>query len=355
MSSSPSRPRRRPPRRPAGVPRFVPPTPYDYPYDVVADRLALLGRRLPSDRSDCTVLCTGHVESRPSLSVGESDDGHVLLYCHAGCPLERILEPLELKKSQLFLSEFTRRFGRPRPGHDRRVVTPHGSSPGHSRDGTSDAPTQRFAMALGRLERGPAALAPLAAALQLPAGAIADFGVGYDVESGAYVFREQDHTRATTGLLFRTPAGRKSAALGSRRGLTLPRVITPPGPRYVAEGATDAIALHAAGLGAVGRPAAAPSADVYQWLRGYLWQFHSADVVIIGDNDRPDAQGKRVGQDAARDLAGRLAADGSTHRAMAWAVPAGGHKDVRAMYAAGGPAGVRFDVTPVRVRKGVPW
>ena len=39
-------------------------------------------------------LCPAHDDRRPSLSIAQGDDGHLLLYCHAGCTFEQIIAAL---------------------------------------------------------------------------------------------------------------------------------------------------------------------------------------------------------------------------------------------------------------------
>lgn len=48
-------------------------------------------------------LCPGHRDTKPSLSVKETD-GKVLLQCFAGCELNDILTPLGLEPKDLFLN-----------------------------------------------------------------------------------------------------------------------------------------------------------------------------------------------------------------------------------------------------------
>jgi hypothetical protein len=45
--------------------------------------------------------CPAHDDGSPSLSVCEGDDGRVLVYCHAGCSSEAIVEAMGLKMSDL--------------------------------------------------------------------------------------------------------------------------------------------------------------------------------------------------------------------------------------------------------------
>jgi putative DNA primase/helicase len=47
------------------------------------------------------VRCPAHQDDRSSLSVGEGDDGRVLLFCHAGCTVENIVDALGLRMNDL--------------------------------------------------------------------------------------------------------------------------------------------------------------------------------------------------------------------------------------------------------------
>jgi len=49
-----------------------------------------------------TARCPAHDDRHASLSVGQGDDGRVLLHCHAGCAVNDILAALGLGTSQLF-------------------------------------------------------------------------------------------------------------------------------------------------------------------------------------------------------------------------------------------------------------
>lgn len=46
--------------------------------------------------------CKDHDDKNPSLSVSNSNDGKILLYCHAGCSLDNICDELGITPSQLF-------------------------------------------------------------------------------------------------------------------------------------------------------------------------------------------------------------------------------------------------------------
>ncbi len=46
--------------------------------------------------------CPAHTDSEPSLSIGQGEQGQVLLKCFAGCSLERIVEAMGLTILDLF-------------------------------------------------------------------------------------------------------------------------------------------------------------------------------------------------------------------------------------------------------------
>jgi len=68
----------------------------------IDDFLALLMGVKPASQHQWKALCPGHGDTEPSLSIREVD-GKILLKCFAGCELEDILKPLNLKTSDLFL------------------------------------------------------------------------------------------------------------------------------------------------------------------------------------------------------------------------------------------------------------
>src|SRR5262245_23417624 len=55
--------------------------------------------------------CPAHDDRRPSLHVEQGDQGAVI-YCHAGCPLEKVLAALQLVPADLF--DAPRPDGRPK-------------------------------------------------------------------------------------------------------------------------------------------------------------------------------------------------------------------------------------------------
>lgn len=49
-----------------------------------------------------TARCLAHEDNRNSLSISEGEDGRVLLHCHAGCEVKKIVEALGLSMTDLF-------------------------------------------------------------------------------------------------------------------------------------------------------------------------------------------------------------------------------------------------------------
>jgi hypothetical protein len=86
--------------------------------------------------------CPAHDDKTPSLSIAESEDGGVLLKCHAGCPTEDVVRAAGLKMSDLFpekpVGERHRSpiKDRPQPAHidDQQVSQFHAALPTQGRD-----------------------------------------------------------------------------------------------------------------------------------------------------------------------------------------------------------------------------
>ena len=52
--------------------------------------------------------CPAHQDRHPSLSVRELDDGTLLVFCHAGCSTEDVLEAIGLEMADLYPSRADR-------------------------------------------------------------------------------------------------------------------------------------------------------------------------------------------------------------------------------------------------------
>ena len=72
------------------------------PLDLVLDRLRTAGKHVKRSGHGYSCQCPGHNDRHSSLSVTGGQGGAALLYCHAGCSIEEVLEGLGLEKSDLF-------------------------------------------------------------------------------------------------------------------------------------------------------------------------------------------------------------------------------------------------------------
>ena len=69
------------------------------PIDNVLAQLTKVRQRQPGQWSAC---CPAHADKGPSLSVRETPEGAVLLYCFAGCSVGAVVAALGLDMSDLF-------------------------------------------------------------------------------------------------------------------------------------------------------------------------------------------------------------------------------------------------------------
>lgn len=66
------------------------------------DLVLMLLKNVQQSGDQWSARCPAHHDSRNSLSVGEGSDGQVLVYCHAGCSFDDILDKLDLHPSLLY-------------------------------------------------------------------------------------------------------------------------------------------------------------------------------------------------------------------------------------------------------------
>ena len=69
------------------------------PIDKVLSALTKVRRRTIGNYSAC---CPAHADKLPSLSIRETPEGSVLLYCFAGCNISDILQSINLETHELF-------------------------------------------------------------------------------------------------------------------------------------------------------------------------------------------------------------------------------------------------------------
>jgi len=278
----------------------------DLPVDILLPRLQGVTQPNPNQWSAC---CPAHRDSRPSLSVTETDDYRLLVYCHAGCDPEDIMGVVGLKVCNLFPSDYAifkalkkgkrkqhaLHTGRPAAESDPAIVPDWlvESMTSHAKTCFQTAITGNHLPTLGQQ-------------LLLPTQALFDFGVGVEFPGGhpLWTFPERDANNRIVGIVIRTNTGKKWCEKGSRRGLIIahrppPNAISDPtAPLYIPEGHTDCIALYAAGCLAIGRPAARLNGAAERWLadfllgRPHLWQ--ERPIVVTGDNDSAGRQGAQA-------------------------------------------------------------
>jgi len=310
----------------------------DLPADILLRRLQ--GVTQPS-AGQWYACCPAHLDSRPSLSVTETPDFKLLVYCHTGCVVDTILAAVGLNQSHLFPSDYAV-FKALRSGKRKRHAL-YAARPAYAADAT-DVPdaTVRILTELLRAAHGAAVagghLALLAERLSLPADALAAFGVGWEASGSArYVFAERDGKGRVVGLVYRDAvSGMKWCRTGSRRGIIM--ACQPPAaiknqaaPLYLPEGHTDTIALHGAGCLAIGRPAARLSGAAQRWLGDFLlahpglWK--KRPVIVTGDNDEA---GRLGAQQTAETLTGLLS------KPVLCAFPPAAYKDMREWITVGG-------------------
>jgi hypothetical protein len=309
---TPSTPERKPADWAAGYPSVSPDSDWppisasDLPADILLPRLIDVREVVPGQWSAC---CPAHADGRPSLSISETEDFKLLVYCHAGCDIYDVMGAVGLQVSSLYPSDYAK-FKAVQAG-TRKSPTAYRAKPHKAVELSVPTPVvnrmtaeavkcHEVAVAGGHLEH-------LGLQLQLPVKALTDFRVGWDtfLDSFTYTFVERDGQGRIVGILYR-PNGcpHKMCQFGSRRGLIYSDVTQsvalgdPSAPLYIPEGHTDTIALHGCGCLVVGRAAAKLSVAAAHWLTEYLrarpelWQ--SRPIVVVGDNDDAGVTGARA-------------------------------------------------------------
>ena len=303
----------------------------DLPADTVLVRLKALRRRITGTGPTWQACCPAHADSKPSLSISETEEGVLLLKCWAGCGTEAVLAELGLTLKHLYPSMYASQFSERRP---QGTLSFHG---GGGDDAPVVEPTDEVCAGwTRRLAAWPIpsyALNQLAAHLRLPREALLTLGVGYDEEDQddpSWVFPERDDRSRIVGLVRRYDDGRKWAVWGSNRGLTVPRYgkRLPAGPIYLVEGASDTAALVSVGAFVVGRSNAFGNAAERLWLTRLLEKYADREVVVVGEREASGA-GVRGAEKLAAFLHEEL------ERPVSWALPRKGYKDGREQVLAG--------------------
>jgi hypothetical protein len=293
--------------------------------DPAAMPLDTLGARLAVKKAcgnTYSALCPAHADTKPSLSITETDKGDLLVYCHAGCPTTKVMAAIGLKMCHLFASDFARGFNT--DWVTRRLGYGPGGFPPSVAMAEPLIDCHLFKSILSRARCPPESLAPLAHQLGLPVSALEAIGVGS--LAGRWVFAECNHEQEPVAVLYRSADGGKFCERGSERGLTIPSAGLAGSVLHIAEGATDTAALLSVGLATVGRPAAHASGAVRGWLARFVAAMSPAQIIVVGDRDET-VNGRNAGADGAAELADLLSKESG--RPTWWALPANGFKDVR--------------------------
>jgi hypothetical protein len=278
----------------------------DLPADILLPQLEGVSQTGENQWSAC---CPAHNDSRPSLSISETNDFKLLVYCHAGCEVEDVLAAVGMQVYHLFPTEYA--VAHAKKSGKRKPVVGGQSRPGEHEAPHAEASDLEVQVLTRRHEDSvawalDADLAYLANELSVPVQALKDFGVGLVYRSGfkCWAFPERDGRTRIVGLLYRRDYdGSKQCRRGSKRGLIMasnqPAVVPSDhkAPLYITEGHTDTIALHGVGCLAIGRPAAKLSGSAEKWLIEFLrthpavWQ--GRQIVVVGDNDAAGQAGAK--------------------------------------------------------------
>jgi hypothetical protein len=226
---------------------------------------ALDGQHKPSGNG-YTAKCPAHDDHAPSLSIAESEDGKVLLNCHAGCSSEKIVGAMGLTMSALFPD------------------APQTSKNGAAETASSPTVYTKANDAVIELER--------------------KFGK----RSAWWTYRDANGNPVAAVVRWDTANGKTFRPvakigtgwrIGDPEGLwplyQLPAVLKSQGRVYICEGEKAADAVTALGLAATTSAHGAKAADKTDWS-----PLAGRTIVILPDHDEP---GARYAEDVATLLA----------------------------------------------------
>src|SRR5262249_20725167 len=77
----------------------------DLPADMLLPRLIGVSEVVPGQWSAC---CPAHSDGKPSLSIRETGDFTLLVYCHAGCDIDDVMGAVGLTTGSLYASDYAR-------------------------------------------------------------------------------------------------------------------------------------------------------------------------------------------------------------------------------------------------------
>lgn len=237
----------------------------------------------------------GRGDRNHSGSIGETEDGRILIHCHGGCRTEDILAALGATWSELFpeggLDGDRRRRVRkvPRPRRSIRVDLGLSRNPAIAKL-AADAALRARGWPLEELSRdtGPSAESYERLRVGYLTGDLAELA---DLKDGsiAYSFPMRLPAGPVCGIRVRSRSGRKWAVGGSRNALFIPDGVDIKRDRLVlCEGPTDTAALLDLGVPAVGRPDAQGRLELCADLARHN---DAGQTVVVADNDAPGLEG----------------------------------------------------------------
>jgi hypothetical protein len=236
--------------------------------------------------------CPYHDDSEPSLAISEGKDGRVLLYCHAGCEFDDILQAIGLEAKDLFVADKG-------PG-EQELRQRH---PTIETDNTSQldlAALHRSALK----KTTPEKIEELAISLGVSINSLHELQVAWSESDQCWLFPERDHQKRIIGLLQRFPDGTKRFVSGGKRGLYIPTSFSVRKSEIiVVEGGSDTAAGLTLGWNVVGRPSASDGVA----LLIPLLKSANGRILVLGDND-PKRDGSWPGRRGAEQSAQRLGA-----------------------------------------------
>jgi hypothetical protein len=290
----------------------------------ILSRLVGLTKTKSNQWQSCCPCHKGGREANRSFGIREDANNRIVLNCFAGCPKEDVVAALGITLADLMPEGGTTR--EPEPVDDGPAI---------------EEWTARCEQWVANFADAPAVRTALATALKIPESAFAHFpGLGARParspehpdghrEGECWTFPERNAKCEIIGVSLRFKDGKKKVEEGGRRGLAIPAGWQDrPGPLYLPEGASDVLALTAAGCAAVGRPSVNGGVKL-------LAELIKAEVpttrpiIWLGENDRDPKTNRWPGRDESKKAAAKLAAECPEHQILFSLPPNTIDKDIR--------------------------
>lgn len=265
----------------------------------VGEKTAAILRKLGElirSRSGWMACCPAHDDVNPSLSVSESEDGRVLLHCHAGCKNQQVLDSLQIQWADLYPSSAQT--------SERELRINDSDIQPQTQPGIALRKMRQKYKKLLRLTTHDH-LKTLAEQLCVSIESLRNLGVAWSSKHNCWIIPERDGQRQICGLMRRNSDGSKRMVAGGSRGLYLPKSFDPTEERIlIAEGASDTLAGMTRGWNIIGRPSA--DGGVKELMT--LLKSSKGEIFVVADNDSK-RDGSWPGRTGAERVAQRLAAE----------------------------------------------